>query len=95
MLSTTKLSQYAVSQSEAREVRHTIPACNSLDKLSQHTVANSEAGKLDMLSQHATVTNHRSGKLDMLSQHTQHKHTIPACSAKSKLYERGFKSPEQ
>ena len=30
MLCTTKLSQHAASQSEAREVRHAIPACSNL-----------------------------------------------------------------
>ena len=58
-------------------------------------LANERPGKLDMLSQHTTETNHWSGKLDMLSLHTQHKHTIPACTSKSKLYKRGCKSPEQ
>ena len=45
MLSITKLSQHAVAQSEAREVRHTIPAYIYIDKLSQHAVAKSEAKK--------------------------------------------------
>ena len=43
MLCATKLSQHAVSQSEAREVRHTIPVCSNLDKLSQHAVGQAEA----------------------------------------------------
>ena len=73
MLSAAKLSQHAVSQSEAREVRHAIPACNNIDKLSQHAVAKSEARK----ARHAIpackpmrpITGWK--KLDMLSQHTQ------------------------
>ena len=56
---------------------------------------NQRPGKLDMLSQHATETNHRLGKLDMLSQHTQCGQAAPACTAKSELYKRGCKSPEQ
>ena len=70
MLCTTKLSQHAVGQSKAGEVRHAIPACSNLDKLLQHAVSQLEARKSDMLSQDATETNHRSGKLDKLSQHT-------------------------
>ena len=58
-------------------------------------LANQRPGKLDMLSHYATETNHRSGKLDMLSKHTQHRHNIPACTAKSKLYKRGCRSPKQ
>ena len=84
MLSGTKLSQHAVGQSEARELRHTIPACNNIYRLSQHAVAKSEARKLDALSQHTTETNHRSGKLDMLSQHTHCRHAIPAGIVKPK-----------
>ena len=57
--------------------------------------ANQRSEKLDMISQHVTETNHRLGKLDMLSQHTQHRYTILACTAKSKVYKRGCKSPEQ
>ena len=121
MLCATKLSQLAVSQSKAREVRHTIPACSNLDKLSQHAVNQSEARetrhaiptcyvqpsylsmqsanqrpvKSDMLSQHAMETNHWLGKPDKLSQHANHRHTIPAYTAKYNLYKRGCKSPEQ
>ena len=57
--------------------------------------ANQKPGKLDMLSQHASETSHRSGKLDMLSQLTQCRCTLPACTARSKLYKRGCKGPEQ
>ena len=53
MLCTTKLSQHAVSQSEAREVRHMIPACSNLESYPSMQLANERPGKLDMLSQHA------------------------------------------
>ena len=46
MLSAATLSQHAVGQSEAREVRHAIPACNNIHKLSQHEVAKSEPSKV-------------------------------------------------
>ena len=73
MLCTNKLSQHAVGQLEAREARHAIPACSSLDKLSHHAVGLSKAREArHALSQQAVETNHRSGKPDMLSQHTQH-----------------------
>ena len=48
-----------------------------------------------MLSQHAVEANHRLGRLDTLSQHTQCRHAIPAYTAKTNLYKRGCKSPEQ
>ena len=41
ILSTTKLFQYAFTQSEVIEVSHAIPACNNIDKLSQHAVVKS------------------------------------------------------
>ena len=71
--------------------------CNQAN---QHAFSQSEAmqlpnhrpEKLDTLSQHAIETNHRLGKLDILSQHTQYRQAIPACTAKSKLYERCYKS---
>ena len=43
MLCANKLSQHVIGQSEAREVRHAIPAYSSLDKLSHHAVGQSEA----------------------------------------------------
>ena len=43
MLYANKLSQHAIGQSEAREVRHTIPASSGLDKLSQHAVGQLQA----------------------------------------------------
>ena len=43
MLCTNKLSQHVIGQLEAREARHSTPACSSLDKLSQHAVSQSEA----------------------------------------------------
>ena len=58
-------------------------------------LANQKPGKLDTLSQHALEPNNRLERLEMLSQHTQCRHTIPAYTAKSNLYKRGCKSPEQ
>ena len=66
MLYINNLSQYAIGQSKAGEVRHAILACNNIGKLSQHAIE----------------ANHRLGKLDMLSQHTECRHTIPAYTAK-------------
>ena len=43
MLCANKLSQHVISQFEAREARHTIPACSSLDNLSQHAVGQLKA----------------------------------------------------
>ena len=95
MLNTAKLSWHAVAQSEAREVRHAIPAGSNIDNYPSMQFPHQRSGRLDTLSQHAAGTNHRSGNLDMLSQHTQCRHTIPACNAKSKLHKKGCKSPEQ
>ena len=86
MLCVTKLSQHAVSQSEARKVRHTTPACGNLDKLSQHAVSQSEAREV----RHAIPACNRNQ-----SQVGKARHTIPACTAKSKLYKRGCKNAEQ
>ena len=90
-----KLSQHAIAQSQTRKARHTIPACNNIDKLSSMQSPNHRQGKLDMLSQHAVEANHRPGKSDMLPQHTQYRQAIPACTAKYVLYKRGCKSPKQ
>ena len=65
-----KLSQHAVTQSQAREARHAIPACimqtsypsiGSADKLSQHAVTQSQARE----ARHAIPAMHNA---DMLSQ---------------------------
>ena len=94
MLSTTKLSQHAVTQSEARKETLSQNAITQTSYPSMQ-LPNQRPGKLDTLSQHVIETNHRLGKLDMLSQHTQHRQAIPACTGKSKLYKRCCKSPEQ
>ena len=74
------------AKSEAREVRHTIPPCSNIDKLSQHAVAKSEARKARHPIPDCNQDQSHSGKT---------RHAIPACTAKSKLYRRGCKSQEQ
>ena len=74
MLCADKLSQHAISQLEAREVRHTIPACGSLDKLSQHVVGQSKAREV----RHAIAT--CSGNQ---SQMGKARHAIPAYTAQT------------
>ena len=51
--SVDKLSQHAVAQSQAREARHTIPACKVQTSYPSMQVPNHRPGKLDTLSQHA------------------------------------------
>ena len=72
MLCTNKLSQHAISQSEARLARHTMPACSSLDKLSQHAVSQVKVSK----ARNAIPTCSRSQ-----SQIGKSRHAIPAYTA--------------
>ena len=95
MQSAAKLSQHAIIQSQAREARHTIPACITQTNYPSMQLPYHGPGKLDMLSEHAVETNHKSGKSGMLLQHAQCRQAIPACIAKYALYKRGYKSPKQ
>ena len=51
--SVDKLSQHAVTQSQAREARHAIPACIVQTSYPSMQSPNHRTGKPDMLSQHA------------------------------------------
>ena len=94
MQSAAKLSQPAITQSQASEARHAILACILETRYPSLLSPNHRPGKLDTLSQHAVETIHKSGKLDTVSQHAQHRQAIPACIAKYALYKRGCKSPK-
>ena len=89
-----KLSCHAVTQSQTRETRHTIPTGYMQASYPSMQLANQKPGKLDMLSQHAVEANHSPGKENTLSQHTQHRHTIPACIVKINVYKSGCKISE-
>ena len=94
MLCANKLSQHAISQSEARKVRHTIPACNSLDKLSQHAVIQLKAREVRhsipaCSGNHSQIGKARQGhhsihSADTLSQHTLQNLTCIKEAAKAK-----------
>ena len=92
MLSTSKLSLHAFSQSKAREARHAIPACSSLDNLSQHAVGQSKAREArhvilacsESQSQHGKARHYLSiHSASMLFWHTLHKLTCIKEAAKS------------
>ena len=70
MLCTNKISQHAIGQSEAREARHTIPACIGLDKLSQHAVSQLKTREARHAIPACSGSQSQIGKLDTLSQHT-------------------------
>ena len=74
MLCTNKLSQHAIGQSEAREARHTTPACSGPDKLPQHAINQSEARE----GRHTIPACSRSQ-----SQIGKARHTIPAYTAQT------------
>ena len=74
MLSTNKLSHHAFGQSKAREARHAILACSSLDKLSHHAVSQSKAMKARYTIPACSESQ---------SQHSKARHTIPTYTAQA------------
>ena len=62
MLCASKLSQHAISQSEARVARYAIPACSILDKLSQHAVNQLKARETKHTAQAGSGSQSQIGK---------------------------------
>ena len=58
MYSTDKLSQHAITHSQAREARHAIPACIVQTSYSSMQSPNHRPGKPNKLSQHAVAKPH-------------------------------------
>ena len=92
MLCANKLSQHAISQSEAREGRHAIPACTSLDKLFKHAVSQSKAREVRHTIPACSGNQSQIGK----ARHTIPAYTVQTCypsiHTESNLYKRGYKS---
>ena len=70
----------------SREARHAIPACGSLDKLSQHAVGQSKAHK----ARHAIPA--CSGSQSQIRKAI---HAIPVYTVRINLHKKGCKSTEQ
>ena len=72
MHSADKLSQHAVTQSQKRDTRHTIPACKCRQAIPACSCPITHQGSqtcYPSMQLHNQMTNHKPGKPDILSQH--------------------------